>query len=236
MKHKRTFEVVVVDLDGTLIEESSRLEAQATAVSHVFGETLAQKQTVIDAFFAANDRAVAEGGVSKHNIPQYMVWMGEQFGVKLSSAQAVELADAWTTAYTRALQTPVLFPDTLPFLEGLREKNLHVFLATGGLQSQKEQVLDDAGISEFFLDIFAADDIGYQKQDERFWKSILFGIHLKNVLVVGNQINDDVWQPQKFGMGTVLIKRPDVLRKNLGPQDVVADYEVTDLREVLTLL
>ena len=238
MVQQRKFEYVIVDLDGTLVEESARLEAQARAVSKKFGGSHDALQKVLDAFFAANDKAAAEGGKDKDNIPLYMRWIGESLGIPVSEAESEALAQAWNEAYKESFQSPVLFEDTLPFLQGLFERGYEPILATGGRQEEKTQLMVRAGISNFFKKIFASDELGFQKQDVRFWHIALseLSVSPEKILVIGNQTNDDIWRTGELGMTTVLIKRAEVLSKNLDPGSVKPDYEVHNLQEILKFI
>jgi FMN phosphatase YigB (HAD superfamily) len=238
MVSERKFAQIIIDLDGTLVEESARLEAQASAVSEKFGSSHEEMQNVINAFFVANDKAVAEGGKDKNNLSIYIRWMGETLNIPVDETESKALAEAWKNAYEESLHAPTLFDDVLPFLTGLKELGYEPVLATGGKEMEKRQLMEKVGINTFFKKVFASAEVGFQKQDTNFWKQVLkdLSVSSKKVLVIGNQINDDIWRTSELGMSTVFIKRPDALFKNLGPDTVKPDYEVHDLREIISLI
>lgn len=229
---------IIFDIDGTLVDESARLLAQARAVAGTFGSSHQDMQSTIDAFFAANDRAVREGGLYKNDIAQYMLWMGEMRGASVDGSKARSLAVAWNRAYEASHEAPLLFPDVIPCLTALKEKGIQLIAASGGTAAKKEKLLSDTGVREYFSQVFGADDVGFQKQDVRFWETILPQIDAEpeNIMVVGNQINDDIMHPQALGASTVLITRPEILKKNLGPKNVHADHTIDDLAALLELL
>ena len=55
-------------------------------------------------------------------------------------------------------------------------------------------------------------------------------------MMVGNQVNDDIMNPKKCGMKTVLIDRQYELKKNLDDVGVNADFEIKSLAEIQALL
>lgn len=229
---------IILDLDGTLIEETESLVTQVRAVSHMFGASPEAIQAAIYAFFAANDRAVAEGGVNKNNITQYMMWMGEELGKSVDKKQAIELAKLWQAAYQVCAKAPVLFFDAVSFLETVAERGYTLVLASGGTEVEKRARLDAAGIDHYFERVFAATDMGYQKQDQRFWKTMLAELDVppEQIMVIGNQINDDVWKSGEVGMYTVLVRRLDAFQKVRDPEGVTADREIQSLVEILSEL
>lgn len=235
---EKKYEYIILDLDGTLIEETAALEAQVKAVARVFGEGAEAMQAIVYAFFAANDRAVAEGGENKNNIPQYMIWMGKTLGVEVSHNQAVELAAAWSEAYQNTSKEPVLYPETVTFLEGLKERGYTPILASGGSEEEKRARLDACGIEPYFTQVFAAKDVGFQKQDIRFWQHVQKALDTapEKILVVGNQINDDIQYSSQVGMNTILITRPHTLKKVHDPEGVTSDHVVTDLCDILGVI
>ena len=71
-------------------------------------------------------------------------------------------------------------------------------------------------IMDFFKQVFAATDVGFQKQDVRFWETIFKQMDItpgEKVVVIGNQLNDDILQPIQLGHYAFLIERPGELKK-----------------------
>lgn len=164
--------------------------------------------------------------------------MGEALNIPVGVAEAEVLAEAWKKAHEESFQAPILFNDTIPFLVCVIELGYEPILATGGKEGEKRRLMEKVGINSFFKKVFATDEVGFQKQDANFWKKVLndLSVPSSKVLVIGNQINDDIWRTTELGMSTVLIRRLDVLSKNFGPDTVKPDYEVRDLREIITLI
>jgi phosphoglycolate phosphatase-like HAD superfamily hydrolase len=208
--------IVIFDIDGTLVVESSRLLAQTTAVSEHFGGTMAEMQATLYAFFAVNDFAAKEKPEIKNNIPVYMEMMGERLGRPVSPAAAVELAQLWTKAYLNSHSEPALFSDAIACLERLRAAGFRLVVASGNTVATRMAMLEKTGIAHFFSAVYAAIDVGFQKQDVRFWEVILAALDYQpgdSVVVVGNQLNDDIVNPLRLGLTAFLIDRPSELKK-----------------------
>ncbi len=229
---------IIFDIDGTLIDESAVLDAQTSAVAWKFGDSLEVKQFVVDQFFAANDHAVAEGGQSKNDIPQYIKWMGEALDVPVTDAEAIKLASDWSQAFAGTFTRPQVFSDTVTCLEALKAKSIRLVIASGGTKEKKQSLLVEAGLAQYFDTIYAATDIGFQKQDRRFWEQVLTQLDAppEQCLVVGNQINDDIMNPKALGMITVLVHRDGALSKRNEPRDARSIYEITDLLDIVKFI
>ncbi|MFT5036481.1 MAG: FMN phosphatase YigB (HAD superfamily) [Candidatus Azotimanducaceae bacterium] len=228
---------VIFDVDGTLIEEADRLKVQALAVAWKFGENVSEMQRTIDTFFAVNDE-VKDNKECKGDIAWYMLRMGEHLRIEVSDAEAVTLAEAWSNAYSDSHKEPALFPDVIECLDALKAKKVTLIVASGNTVESRKQLLQNTGILEYFDTIFAATDVGFQKQDVRFWHALLDTIAVapEHIAVVGNQINDDIMHPKSLGMTTVFVDRPGVLRKNIGPKDVEAQYVIDDLKQLTNVI
>lgn len=233
---------VIFDIDGTLIDEAHRLEVQTDSVAKWFGDSSEEKQSVIDEFFAVNDRAQVlknQGQPQfKNNIPWYMQEIGHKLGVNVSEEEAKIMAEKWSSAYDDSHENPQLFPDVVDVLQALREKGVEMLVASGNTEKTRKIILSQTGIEDYFEAIYTAIDIGFQKQDVRFWQVVLREINYApgEIVVVGNQINDDVVHPQSLGLTTVLVNRPGVLRKNLGSKDVAPDYTINDLQRLVEIV
>ena len=233
---------VIFDIDGTLIDEEHILKAQTGAVAHVFGSSTVDRQKVVDYFFAANNEAqkrANEGNKEyKNNIPWYMEYIAQQFGISISSVEAQSLADAWAAAY-EAVQGDILpYEDVTACIESLVAKGIRPSASSGSTEENRRKILSALGVEQYFEHVFAARTVGFQKQDPRYWEEVLatIGVPASQIMMVGNQVNDDIMNPKKCGMKTVLIDRQYELKKNLDDVGVNADFEIKSLAEIQALL
>ncbi len=229
--------LVIFDIDGTLIEESSRLRAQAEAVAEHFGGAPERLQAVVYAFFAVHDHMVQSGSTLQNNIPEYLYQMGERLGCPLTHNEAEVLAEQWTKAYEASHNEPVLFPDVVPCLRALQEHGCRLIIASGNTVATRVALLERTGIRDYFSTIYAAQDVGFQKQDKEFWSYLLKAEGYTSddtVMVVGNQPNDDILQPINLGLKAFLITRPTELKKFSQDYHVAPTAIYDDLHYLIT--
>ena len=210
--------IAIFDIDGTLIVESHRLRAQAESVSGTFGSSSAELQAVIYAFFSVNDYMATTKPEMKHNIPVYMEMIGDKIGIPITPGKAEELAVVWTKAYNDSHNIPELFPDVVECLRTLSERGFALVVASGSTLESRQVILQTTRINHFFSRIFATTDVGFQKQDIRFWQTVVHELDLNEddqVAVIGNQLNDDIQNPIVLGFSAFLINRPDEFKKIL---------------------
>lgn len=230
--------IAIFDIDGTLVIESKRLRAQAEAVSSKFGSTSAELQAVIYAFFSVNDFFATTDTKNKHNIPLYMQMIGEKLGSRVTSEEAAVLATLWTDAYVYSHTTPELFPDVVPCLTVLSQRGFELIIASGNTYASRVALLQTTGIAHFFTQIYAATDMGFQKQDICFWQQLITDLSITpddSVAVIGNQLNDDICNPIKLGLAAFLIEREDEFKKVLDEPVVVPTAVVSNLVDMLEL-
>lgn len=208
--------IIIFDVDGTLIVESTRVHAQAQAVAYHFGSSHKAMQAVLYAFFEINDEFALANLPLKNNIPMYMKMIGQRLEIHTSDDEADALARVWTQAYENDHSKPELFPDTISCLETLTKRGFELVIASGNTAASRLALLKETGIDHYFKHIYAAQDVGYQKQDLRFWETIFADLNItsgEKVLVVGNQLNDDIMHPIQLGHYAFKIERPNKLKK-----------------------
>lgn len=233
-QHKKP--LIILDIDGTLVVESDRLLAQTKAVAYHFGKSFNDMQGTLFAFFATNDYVAREKPEIKNNIPVYMMMMGESLGKPVTEEVASQLAQLWSQAYTDSHNEPELFPDTIYCLEELIKRGFELVVASGNTVATRMDMLEKTGITRYFSQVFAATDVGFQKQDSRFWNSILTELGFEagdRVIVIGNQINDDIKNPIMLGIPALLIERPGQLKKIKEEPSVVPTAVYSDLGHML---
>lgn len=225
---------IIFDLDGTLTDQSRIFEMQAMAVSAVFGSTTQELQRTIDVFYETHDTAVSQFPEKRSDIAWYMRHMANLRGVEISDNVASELAKVWKETHAEAMNTQVLYGDVIETLQRITNAGHVVCLASGNTRENRINILKTANIDTFFTDVFAAQTIGYQKQQRQFWEIVLndLGVDPSNLTVVGNQLNDDIQHPLALGMQTILINRHEKLSRKETVANIVPATEISSLTEL----
>lgn len=225
--------LILVDCDGVLHDNDARLKRQATAVAKAFGNRPVSE--IIKAYFAAHQRVHDEFSNQHDDVPFHFQLMGEAFGVNIKSDQAADLARRWQAAYDDYQQNPETYPDAGPFLEALQAAGLRLVLVSGSTQQERQTFLQAMGLEHFFEAIFAANTVGFQKQQPGFYEHVIqqLGVSAADMAIVGDSYNDDM-TAKRFGITTILLHRPGVPEKK--PNEWVPDYVVNDLNQAAEII
>lgn len=213
--------IAIVDLDGTLVPESARLRAQATAVLPYF-ETL-DIQEFIYRFFAVNDWVAAHAPTQKNHLPYYFTRLAEQYAVSLPPPTVSAVTALWQQAYDTAPVRP--FPDAVHFLATLKARGYQVIVASGGTRSSREQLLTETALAPYVDGLLAAAETGFQKQQAEFWDELINRFPVlqseAHIVMVGNQWNDDGLHPHRLGYKVFMVRWPGELEKVRGERGEV---------------
>lgn len=95
--------------------------------------------------------------------------------------------------------------------------------------------LHKVGLLGYFDPIIVSGDYGYRKPDERLFQLALegMGVAAEHALYVGNDMHRDIYGAREAGMTTVMFDSGQGTKEH---RDSVADYRITDHRELLRIL
>ncbi len=207
--------VALVDIDGTLVMESARLQAQAAAVATYLQTNNIQE--IVYAFFEINTRVANTEPAKKNNLPYYMAELATHFGHPVGELDAEAMARAWAEAGEAESNSPTAYDDAKPFLSRLKAMGYYLMAVSGGTTTSRKKILESNELAAYFDVVVTTEEIGFQKQDARFWATLQAQYPLlttaKSVLVFGNQYNDDIEHPAQLGWQTFLIVRQNDLQK-----------------------
>lgn len=122
-----------------------------------------------------------------------------------------------------------LMPDVMETLEWCRGKFDMYIISNSFLWSQLSR-LREAGIRDYFRDVYASDMIGYDKPDVRFFEEALrrSSLSASEVLVIGDSLTADIAGAGKAGLDTCWYDF-----RHRGPSSAVSPvYTVTDLLQI----
>jgi glycosyltransferase involved in cell wall biosynthesis/phosphoglycolate phosphatase-like HAD superfamily hydrolase len=214
--------VALVDIDGTLVMESARLQAQAAAVATYLQTNNIQE--IVYAFFEINTLVANTEPAKKNNLPYYMAKLATHFGHSAGELNVEAMARAWAEAGEAESSFPVAYDDAKPFLSRLKAMGYYLMAVSGGTTVSRKKILASNELAAYFDVVVTTEEIGYQKQDARFWDTLQAQYPLlttaKSVLVFGNQYNDDIEHPAQLGWQTFLILRPNDLQKIRPPAHI----------------
>ena len=140
-----------------------------------------------------------------------------------------ELASSLEANFFRHLR---LYPDALPFLEGLRALGARTVLVTDSSTGWQRKKIEVLGIGEYFDDVIISGETGHSKFEDYNFRLALERFPDDEVYVVGDRDDTDMRGGKAIGATTVLVRRG--YYRNQKPRH--ADYVVRDLVEALEVI
>lgn len=104
-------------------------------------------------------------------------------------------------------------------------------IVTNGIAKTQYSRLEKSGLNSYFDKIFISEEVGTNKPDLSFFKSVfsqISNINLSRVLVVGDSLTADIKGGNLAGIDTCWFNP----KQNKGLEDIVATYEITNLRQL----
>lgn len=127
-----------------------------------------------------------------------------------------------------------LYPYVREVLDELRER-YPLAVVTDAQTAYARAELHRVGLLGYFDPIIVSGDHGYRKPDRRLFQFALDGMKVaaEHAMYVGNDMHRDIFGAQEAGLRTVMF---DSDQGKKVYHDCVPDYQITDLRELLTIL
>ncbi len=126
-----------------------------------------------------------------------------------------------------------LYPDALPFLEGLKSLGAKIVLITDSSTRWQRKKLEYLGIKSYFDALIISGETGHSKLDPHNFRLArrLFP-HEEEVYMVGDRDDTDMRGGKEIGAITILVRRGYFS----GRRPRHADYVVNDLTEALEVI
>jgi HAD superfamily hydrolase (TIGR01509 family) len=239
-------QAVIFDLDDTLLDWSQ----QTNWLSNVSGPHI---QNVYN-YLATNGNSLPEREVLFQNYQDVIInswreakktWAGVSFEcvltecIKISGVSVDEidmhevlLAFDWGT-----VPDVTLFDDTIPVLDILRQQGYKIGLVTNSMMPMwmRDIELQEYGILDYFDARVTSGDVGHMKPHPAIYERVLelLEVEVETAVFVGDRPANDIAGANAVGLTSVWMNPPHV-DYELG--DVIPDYEITTLQELLPIL
>ena len=254
---------VIFDLDETLIEEETSNDASALAAGEIAQVRRGVDRVALLAALRRRSRELflegplidycREIGISAREalwgsftggdssleplrqwMPTYRLrsWTAALAEVGVDDqALAGEIAEFFAIDRSRR---HVVFAESEQVLHELK-KNFRLALITNGAPDIQGTKIDGSNLASFFETIIISGDHGFGKPDLRIFQLALRRLEVAahEAVMVGDSLNRDVAGARDAGIRTVWINR---YQRELGASHPIPDVELTDLRELPTLL
>ncbi|MGE6752597.1 HAD family hydrolase [Rossellomorea sp. NPDC071047] len=130
-------------------------------------------------------------------------------------------------------ERPFVYEDTFRVLNEVKEKFQLLLLTNGSPNLQNTKLDKTPELVPYFEEIIISGDIGKGKPDSAMFLHALERLKLQKdeVIMVGDNLNTDILGASNLGITTVWINR-----RQQKLQDIIPDYEINELHEVLEIV
>ncbi|KAA0564720.1 HAD family hydrolase [Bacillus sp. CH30_1T] len=130
-------------------------------------------------------------------------------------------------------ERPFVYEDTFHVLNEVKDKFQLLLLTNGSPHLQNTKLERTPELVPYFEEIIISGDIGKGKPDSAMFLHALDRLRLQKdeVIMVGDNLNTDILGASNLGITTVWINR-----RQQKPQDIIPDYEIKVLHEVLEIV
>lgn len=132
----------------------------------------------------------------------------------------------------------VPYPQTIPTLLKLKERNTKIGVVTDGLPVKQWEKIIRLGLQHFFDAVVISEELKTRKPDEKLFTHALEKLDAKpaETLMVGDRVDKDIQGAKKAGITTVQILHPEIEKKRPQNELQYPDYVLGDLSELLEIL
>ena len=228
---------LLLDLDDTILDDSSTAEACWTRVAEAFagaagGDAAALRAAVEGekALYWADRERHRAGRLDLHAARTAICAAALRRLGLAPDGVAPRMARAYA-ALRREAWRP--FPGALEALAAFRERGVRMALLTNGASDVQREKIARFGLAPFFEGIFVEGEMGYGKPDERVFRRALeaVGAEPGGAWVVGDNLEWEVAPARRLGMGSVWV---DARGAGLPPDPpALPDRTVRGIRELV---
>ena len=226
------FDILLWDVDGTLLDFAAAEEAAIRALFSEFGIGICTDE-MLSRYSAINKKyweRLERGEMTK---PEILVGRFEEFFK--SEGLDSSIAEDFNDRYQLGLGDTIAYcDDSYELVSSLKGKIPQYVVSNGTVIAQTKK-LERSGFDKLMDGIFLSDDLGYEKPRIEFFDIVMKAIgepEKERVLIVGDSLTSDILGGNTAGIKTCFYN-PKELKNNT---KAVPDYEVKNLREVIGIL
>ena len=219
------------DIDGTLLDFSAAEREAISGCFAAFGLGICTGE-MLTRYSAINHRYWKKLERKELTKPQALVDRFRQF---FSEMGLQADAEAFNREYQVRLGDTVCFHDeSYALVQSLKGKVLQ-YAVTNGTKLAQERKLKKSGLESLLDGIFISEDLGFEKPDVRFFHRVWEHIGTyapQEVLIVGDSLTSDMQGGNHAGIRCCWYNP----KGELAPEHLKIDYDIRDLREILSIL
>ncbi len=222
--------VIFVDFDGTLHDSDGKYAAVLDGVFNLSGGYL------WNSYLYIHRQIVHRQYRERHDdFTFHMQLLLDHLGQPYDEAVAQELTARFRRAQTSCWEDPSFFPDSLPFMNVVKEKGHKICLSTGDFAQEKAMSVERAGGRSYFDWTFDPLNLGVLKGELDFFRRALTlsSSLVEDAISIGDSLEHDIKPAKSLGMRAIWVNRDG----NPLPKDFPKpDHEARDLLQAVDWL
>lgn len=224
---------VFFDLDNTLLDHS-KTEMEAKKEIYKMYRKIFKDVTFEDfheAYVKHNNRLwdlLTEEKITKEYLRLHRVKDSLE-ELNLNSEKSLEISCKYIEIYSQGFH---LIEGAIEVLEELKNE-FQLGIITNGFDEVQKIKLEKTGLAKYFQSVVCSEDVGKMKPHPSIFDFAVKSLNSKTdeSIYIGDNYLTDIVGGKDFGMKTVYLNP-----KNNVVKDSVADFEIKDIKEVLSIL
>ncbi len=220
--------ILFIDYDGTLHDTDTKIGNQFEGIYGLSSEE------VIEHYVRVHLDIVHPQYPEKHDdflFHQKLLY--ERLNRPYDHDEAQAMAKRFEDVHWSRWTNPLFFPDTLPFLDEVKEEHI-LCLTTGDYALEKAEALEKVSGKNYFSYVFDHTHLGIKGGNEFFSNALMSTNALpEDAVVIGDNPEQDIAAAKEIGILTIWVNRKGIPIDSL---TVKPDYHINDLLEVPDIL
>ena len=222
------YDIVLVDLDNTLLDFLAASYAALLKTFHHFGYEFAERER--DIFFAINEGMWKEFEVGKIQKSEIYPGRFRRYLERQGLQGDPEALNAFYMPHLR--EGHQLMPHALELMETLKRMGCILGAATNGETESQYKRLAESGLLPFFDHLFISEELGANKPTAAYFDRVfaILGEDARSrAIILGDSLTSDMQGGRNAGIATCFIGDP-------AEADDRCDYIITDLMDFPAIL
>ena len=220
---------LLIDYDNTLHDSDGKFFAAWDGILGLSGQQLWQL------YLAVHREVIHRLYPEKHDDADFQCRLiFERLGQPYDGAAAERIVRGYREAEEACWVDPTPYPDTIAFLDAVKERGYRLCLATGQHAQEKAQAMNRLGAKSYFDRIFGEDMVGAIKADPEYYRRVLAACQAapEETAIIGDSIPNDIIPAHAVGIRTIWVNHCG----EDPPPEARPDHTVGSLTEALEYL
>lgn len=226
------YQNILLDLDDTILDfsasETFAFRKVAESLGIVYDAKLLSDYKIYNQqlWLQIEQNTLSKSDLIKQRFPDFFSRYG------FSNLVGQEIDDQFRSYLAEGAH---LVPGARQLLIDLRASGRQIYAASNGIYATQISRLEQAGILNFFDDLFISEKIGYNKPHVGFFDyafQFLGQAEKKNSLMIGDSLSSDIRGANAANLAVVWFNP----NGQTAPSDLTIDYEVAQLSELYPII